>query len=614
MKTTSHLRNLLSVLFLFALVAPAWAAQDAGITAHLQPQSIGLGDSAQLVVTVNGSQSAEPNIPDVDGLEIVPVGQQSSMESINGVVTSNSTFIYQVTPNRAGSFTIPAITVEGAGSTQPVVLHVDKGAGGQTRSAASQNSAQLPAPAISDANDSAIDAKNQSAFLRVVLPKQELTVGEEVPVEIKAYFRAGVSVSLDGLPMLGSDAFALNKLSDQPKQKRESINGVPYTVVTWISALTGIKAGDYPFKLDFPVTVSVQERDQDSGGNSPFDDAFFGNVFGRTTEKSLTLHTDGAVVKIKPLPLQGRPAGFSGAVGKFNVASEASAMTGTTGDPLTLKMIIKGRGNFDRVSTNGLPASTGWKTYQPNAHFDPAESSNTSGTKTFAQLIEPVKAGPQEIPALPFSYFDPDTQAYVTKTTAPITIQVMQNTAPVAPVGTQPASTPADNAPITNPDGLAPDEATPAHATSSLRPLALTPWFIALNALMLAALAGGVVIRGINSRRSRDPRRLQREAGDKAVNESLAVMNAALQAKDAPRFFEAARRALQERMAVQWQVPVVHVTIHEIRMRLNGHSEEIRAIFQAADEIAYSGRRFTASDLRQWRDLVKSQLLQLEQL
>ena len=612
MKTISLQRHLLTGLCLFALVAPAWAAQDAGITAQLQPQSIYLGESGQLVVTVNGSQSAEPNIPAVNGLEIVPVGQQSSMESINGAVTSNITLIYQVTANRVGNFTIPAITAEGAGGTQPIVLHVDKGAGGQTRSMASQNNAQLPAPAIGH-HDTAVDAQNQSAFLRVVMPKQELTVGEEVPVEIKAYFRAGVSVSLDGLPMLGSDAFALNKLGDKPKQTRESINGVPYTVVTWISALTGIKAGDYPFKLDFPVTVSVQERDPDSGGNSPFDNAFFGGVFGQTTEKSLTLHSDGAVVKIKPLPLQGRPAGFSGAVGKFDVTSEVSATTGTTGDPLTLKMIIKGHGNFDRVSTNGLSAGTDWKTYQPNAHFEPADSSNTSGAKTFEQLIVPVNAGTQEIPALRFSYFDPDAQAYVTKATSSIAVEIAQNTAP-APVVTKPASTPADNAPNTNPDGLAADEVTPARVASSLRPLVLTPWFISLNALMLAALAAGVVIRYINSRRTHDPLRLQREAAEKALNGSLAVMDAAIQAKDTPRFFDAARRALQERLAAQWQLPASRVTIHEIRTRLNGRGEEVRTIFQTADEIAYSGRRFNAPDLRQWRDLVKNQLQQLEQL
>ncbi len=183
----------------------------------------------------------------------------------------------------------------------------------------------------------------------MVLPKQELTVGELVPVEVKAYFRAGVSASLNGLPVLSSDAFTLNKLGDQPEQTRESIDGVPYTVVTWTSALSAVKAGDYPLNLDLPVMVRVKERGQRRGGgrnpfqdlfgdDSPFGDSFFDDFFGGVTEKPLTLHTDGAVVKIKALPAQGRPADFSGAVGKFDVTSEASATTGATGDPLTLKI------------------------------------------------------------------------------------------------------------------------------------------------------------------------------------------------------------------------------------------------------------------------------------
>jgi len=41
---------------------------------------------------------------------------------------------------------------------------------------------------------------------------------------------------------------------------------------------------------------------------------------------------------------------------------------------------------------------------------------------------------------------------------------------------------------------------------------------------------------------------------------------------------------------------------------------ELRTVFQTADEIAYSGKRFTAPDLQQWRDLVKNQLHQLARL
>ena len=165
----------------------------------------------------------------------------------------------------------------GAGTTQPIAFRVDQGGGSRAQAAPAQSRSQPASPGATE-EDAAPDAKNQPAFLRVALPKRELTVGELVPVEVKAYFRAGVSASLNGLPMLSSDAFSLNKLNDQPEQTREKIDGVPYTVVTWSSALSAVKAGEYPLNLDLPVMVRVQEpaRRRSGGGRNPFKD-FFGD-------------------------------------------------------------------------------------------------------------------------------------------------------------------------------------------------------------------------------------------------------------------------------------------------------------------------------------------------
>jgi hypothetical protein len=286
------------------------------------------------------------------------------------------------------------------------------------------------------------------------------------------------------------------------------------------------------------------------------------------------------------------------------VSSEVSAKNGTTGDPLTLKIKIEGHGNFDRVTTTGVTNSD-WKTYKPNGKFTPNDSAGIEGEKIFEQLIVPTKAGAQKIPALNFSYFDPEAQRYVTKNAAPIGIDVAQGNAstPIA------ASAPVADAPKPNNDGLAPDQVVTGRTVSSLRPLVLTLWFITLNVIMIKAIVGGAAFRWLRQRHVNDPKRLQREATDKSVRESLAKMDAALKAQDAPRFFTAARQALQERLAAKWELPTSRVTIPEIRARLNGNGEEIRSVFQTADEIAYSGRQFTVPDLQQWRAVVQQQLL-----
>jgi hypothetical protein len=128
---------------------------------------------------------------------------------------------------------------------------------------------------------------------------------------------------------------------------------------------------------------------------------------------------------------------------------------------------------------------------------------------------------------------------------------------------------------------------------------------------MIVALVVGTSVRFLRRRRLNDPERLKREAAEKSVNESLAAMDAALKAQDATRFFTAARHALQERLSAKWQVPISRVTILEIRSRLNGSGEQIRSVFQTADELAYSGRRFTTPGLEQWRNVVEVQLQKL---
>ena len=254
---------------------------------------------------------------------------------------------------------------------------------------------------------------------------------------------------------------------------REVIDGRPYNVITWSSALSAVQAGDYPLNLELPVLVRVQAKGKRGGHNpikdffgdeSPFDDSTLDDFFGQVIEKPLVLHSDGSLVRIQPLPAQGRPADFSGAVGKFDVSAEASAAKAVTGDPITLKMKIAGQGNFDRVTTNGLVSGAAWKSYKPNARFEPADSDGFTGTKTFEQAIVPTQPGSSEIPPVSFSYFDPDSRSYITKTTGPIPMEIAPGsaTASALPVA-NPTSTPRT---ARSADGLVPDLLEAGHASS----------------------------------------------------------------------------------------------------------------------------------------------------
>src|SRR5262245_51260845 len=267
-----------AAVLLAATLGPA--AKGPGITATIEPREIGLGEAAQLTVTVQGQEETTPEIPAVSGLSFQPVGQSSQIQIINGAMSANVSHTYVVTANRLGTFTIPKIKMgrgAEAAESQPVVLKVlQRGRATAPPSGQGQNSLIAPAPEGTN-EEIAANEKESFGFLRLVLPKKEFYVGEMVPVELKACFRAGVDLRVDGLPRLNSDAFTMNKLSDQPARSQQIIGGAPYTVFTWQTALTAVKAGEYEMSIEIPTTVTVRQRAQRPRARTPnpFGDPFF---------------------------------------------------------------------------------------------------------------------------------------------------------------------------------------------------------------------------------------------------------------------------------------------------------------------------------------------------
>ena len=84
------------------------------------------------------------------------------------------------------------------------------------------------------------------------------------------------------------------------------------------------------------------------------------------------------------------------------------------GDPITVKMNIKGTGNFDRVSTPLLQVGKDWKTYRPSASFKAASGAGYRGEKSFEQAVIPMNGSIKAVPPVTFAYFDTEKEKYVT--------------------------------------------------------------------------------------------------------------------------------------------------------------------------------------------------------
>ena len=621
----SRIRSALVLALLTVTTVSSWA-KGLVVTAELEPAEITFGDSAQLTVTVNGQNAGAPNLPSVPGLSFEPAGQSSQIQIINGAMSANIRHSYIVTPSRPGTFTIPRFKVGGgadAAESNPLLLKVLKRSGAIARqqqgSAATPN---LPAPAVFGANEELPSiGRNEIGFLRAVMPKSEFYVGERVPVELKAYFRAGVELRVDGLPQLNSDAFTMNKLGAQPARSQELIQGEPFTVFTWPTAITAVKAGDYDMSVEIPTTVTVRQRaarPRSPFGNSFFDDAFndsfFDSFFGSAAQKQIKLSSAGAGVRILSVPTENRPASFAGAVGTFEITAAATPTRASAGDPVTLKLDITGRGNFDRVASPAFDGSDAWRAYQPGAKFEAGDSAGYEGTKTFEMALMPRQSGQLEIPSLEFSFFDPEKREFVTRTTAPILIDVSPGSDSTKPLVAGPEKDFAFPA-----DPIQANAAPPASVTDKMaRFNKAVRAFLARPTLVLALVLvpiGLVPVFGLvrwRQRLARDPKRLRREATRRAIALQLKSMETAVRQNDAGAFFSAACCALQHRLAERWHMPAEAITLAEINTRLNGEADGFRPIFQFADDLKYSGRTFPVADLAAWNDQVMAELRHLE--
>jgi hypothetical protein len=587
-------------------MVPASAAA-VSVDATIEPSQIALGESAQLTIMTSGNGALAPPLPVVSGLEFRVIGQSRRIEIVNGATISSTSTIIRVTPEEAGVFTIPGPTPK----SPPLVLRVTQGNGGAP--SISPNSPSSPGlksliPGGSEANGIRL-TPDGSAFVRFEVPKREIYVGESVPAVIQVGMRDGFASSINSLPKLNNADFTLNNLSLQPERTAKSIDGKPFTLYTWHSLLAAIKPGTYALTFGAPLTVRIRTQPRgDSMLDDLLGDPFMQNFFGATVSKNITVTSPETAIKVLPLPTEGRPAEFSGAVGSFKISTDLSSATNTAGDPLTLRMHVNGSGNFDRVESNMLAGDGQWKTYQPKAAFSQADSTGYRGEKTFEQPLVALQPGVQTIPPLAFSFFDPGTRRYETVRSAPLRVTVSPSAADSA------ASPPPVLANAAAPGDAMHGSLRPDHAAAAARTDSLIPWYLRQQYLGIAStfallFGGGWVALHRRERNARDLQRqrerLRREAGEACLKR----MASASAARDTALFFSSARSALQQYLSAAWQIEPERVTSAELNARLGPDADDIRQLFVLADEANYSGDAPQAADFDRWTRIVRRSML-----
>lgn len=414
----------------------ALAADNIQFTAQA-PEEVSVGQQFQIIFTINADGKSF-TAPDFKGLIVLSgpnTSTSSSLQFINGKMsqTYNVTFSYVVMANKPGTLNLePAkITVDGKEyRSNKLQIDILKSSTPRTNKQGANGVINNQNNTGQEQTEHQINAKD--VFVKATVNNPHPYQGQQVVVTYKIYTSVPVSnLTIDKVSSF--KGFWSKDLLDNktaPDQSRTTINGRQYVVavirkLALIPQQTGKLTID-PMQLKCNVQVRVQQTRSNS--NDPFDNFFNDPFFNQNVRNiSKTLVANAININVKPLPENGKPACFSGAVGDFKFEPNIDKTDLSTNDALTYTINITGRGNIELIDAPKIQFPTDFEAYDPKVTTNTVKSNiGISGSKKFEYLVIPRNPGDFEIPAISFCYFNPVDKKYHTTTSPSYKIHVLK--------------------------------------------------------------------------------------------------------------------------------------------------------------------------------------------
>ena len=539
-----------ALLLLASLTLTTGARADVTVRATFDRAQVGVGEEADLGVEVKGTQnSGVPEIANTGNAAVQYLGPSSQVSIVNGSMSSSVTHHFSVRASAAGRVTLGPITVTVGGKRYDAgTVTLDVVAG-------------KPGAAGANAGN---PAGNQLR-LELSAPRTTVYVHERLPIRVKLMV-GSIRVSDVQYPTVGGDGFALEKLAE-PDQRQEQTPEGTFQVLDFATVLTPLRSGTVTVgPAEMTLTMMVRNRGAGRGFDRFFTDPFFGGE-----QRRLEVTSDPLTLNVQPLPEVGKPADFSSAVGTFDFDVKAAPLDVAAGDPVTVKLTMRGTGSLENVTPPTIAARAGLRVYPPqqtNAGSAPAAAANVQ-ERTFEQVVIPEQAGAAELPALRFSYFDPTSGTYKTATHPAIPLTVTPRAAGSAPshvVGAAPPVQPP------KPETLGHDLVFIKDTPGELRPIDAHLYrSVGFFAFQLAPIAAWIGVVMFDRRR----RRLHGDAGyarftraGREVRVALASAKDALRPGNEPLFYDAVARALTDYLGAKLQLPPGGVSAETVATQL----------------------------------------------
>ncbi len=430
-----------ATLFCFLVMLALAPATAADVNVRLSSDEGYVG--APLVLQLDISDARDlvlPQSPTIDGVEVQSAGtpsRSSQITIVNGRRSESQSISvqYRLTPMREGTFEVP-----------PLIVKVD--------------GREVTTRALSF-----VASKSETGdllFVEVEGKQSKVYVGEPLELSLKIWikpFRSSeyrVELNEENMWQMVSENSSWGSFSDRMRelgQNRQRPGGEEvlrrgeddalsryfvYEIEATIYPTHAgkIDAGDVRVVVNYPVALENRSGRRgpmldDAFGNSPLSqmlgDDFFRSAFGPslviTQSRPLVAGAEVDATEVLPVPTAGRPADYRGTVGKYEIFTQIDNAEVKAGDPIQMDIGITGTGPMKLVQAPPL-AEIQSLTRDFKVTDQPLAGFVRGNTKLFTTTIRPRQEGIIEIPAIPLSFFNPETESFETVMSEPIPIKV----------------------------------------------------------------------------------------------------------------------------------------------------------------------------------------------
>jgi hypothetical protein len=367
-------------------------AQEVSFEAKVSKRSLGLNERLRVdfIMNENGDDFTPPPFK---GFRVVGGPNQSISNSwVNGKRSFSKTYTYFLTPIQKGGLTINQAKINIDGEiykTTPQRITV-------TEAVEVPRDPNSPEYLIDDNLHLVTEISNNRPYLN-----------EAITVVYKLYFRNPLRIS-DGRVVENpqfADFWSHNINIPQLKVENGTYKGEQYNVVVWKKSIlypqkTG-KLSLEPLSLSLVIDLPSNRRD------------FFGNRILQQSSRTVT--AGRRTINVKPLPENGKPANFFGAVGQFNFDALLNKNALKATESFEIKLKVTGKGNLKLFNLPELVLPNTLEVFEPE-HAENVRTtlSGMQGSIEDNYTIVTRFQGKYPIAPVSFSYFDPKKQEYFT--------------------------------------------------------------------------------------------------------------------------------------------------------------------------------------------------------